>query len=319
MKSEHIRYLFTIGIYLLVCVTATIISFSRSDIIGVTFILLTLIISIVFSFHTSLKVSLVSFVESTFKSELIKSLIVFGLIIALRLPIYAITRGVWEKAGMIILFFMLVSYIDRNKLVDYGLSIKYLGSQLLWSLISVLSVWGIYALLAILIPVFLSLSVESYTLNITPFGSSSIIALVFFLLGNFAEEIIFRGYIQTKLKRFGFFRALMIQATLFGLYHINYIIGYNGSLFDFAGYIFFTFLFGIFMGLLFETTGSVIVTTITHAFMNFIFAHIGLYPVAALSNEKTFISPFTYGITVAVMIVITGILVKAKNKKWLLR
>ncbi|MEZ4813236.1 MAG: type II CAAX endopeptidase family protein [Caldisericia bacterium] len=319
MKSDTKRYLFTLAAYLLVCITAIVISFSRTDIIGITFISAILILSIVFYFQVSTRITLNSFVENTFKFELAKSVIIFLLIFISRFAIYSITRGVWEKAGMIILFFMLVSYVDRNKLVDYGLSIKFLGSQLLWSLVTMLSVWGVYALSAILIPVFLGLSVESYTLNTTPFGVSSLIVLVFFLLGNFAEEIIFRGYIQTKLKRFGFFRALIIQAALFGLYHLNYIIGYNGSLLDFTGYIFFTFLFGIFMGLLFETTGSVIVTTITHAFMNFVFARIGLYPVAVLSSEKTFISPFTYGTTVVIMIVITGILVKAKNKKWLLR
>jgi len=315
MKGKDIRILWTLGVYLLVTAIAITLSFSRFEIVSIAFIAIVLLFSILFSWRVTKQTSLMFYVHSSFKMEFITILLAFSLIFLTRFGIYWLTYGVWEKAGMIVLSFMLITFVDRTKLIDYGLALRYLGRQLVWSIGSITGVWLIFAFVSVILPIVLGLSVTSYTLNTIPINLSILLPLGMFLLGNFAEEIFFRGYIQTKLKRFGLSKAILIQAAFFGLYHLNYMLTTNGSTLSFIGYIFFTFLFGIFVGLLFELTGSVIVTTFVHAGMNFFFSYLRFSPVAILSNGSVFYSSYTYGVTLIILIVITGFLVKHRNNQ----
>lgn len=76
-------------------------------------------------------------------------------------------------------------------------------------------------------------------------------------LGPIAEELIFRGVTLGFLKRgFSFWPANIIQAILFGVYHMNVIQGL------------YAFLLGVFLGFIFEYTGSIYYSTLFHMCFN---------------------------------------------------
>lgn len=316
MSGLSTRILWTGIVYLFVVISCVLLSIPRFDMVSVVFIVVVIAISSVFAWRITKHTSLLPYVHGVFKEEAIKVLLACVMVLATRYAVFYITGGIWEKASMIVLTFMLIAYVDRNKLIDYGITIHYIGRQLSWAFISIFSVWCIRALVSMLIPIFIGVSVVSFTINLPQINEVSIVTITLFLAGNFAEEIFFRGYMQTKLKRFGLARAILIQAFAFALYHLNYLIAFSGSPLSFAGYIFFTFLFGIFMGLLFELSGSIIVTTVVHAGMNILFGYLYLSPISVLSDGSYYIPAFSYSITTTIIIVISLImLIISKRRK----
>jgi membrane protease YdiL (CAAX protease family) len=89
-----------------------------------------------------------------------------------------------------------------------------------------------------------------------------------FVFGNFAEEIFFRGYLLTRLESsMGWWKALLGQALLFGVFHINY------DLFPFhplpmVMYVLMATVFGVLMGLLLRYSGSLLVPALVHPMAN---------------------------------------------------
>ena len=72
------------------------------------------------------------------------------------------------------------------------------------------------------------------------------------------EEFLFRGAIQTNLRRFGRSNAILISAFLFSMMHQN------------AAQTLYTFAAGIVLGLIYEMTGSIWCTTVLHIINNFV-------------------------------------------------
>lgn len=92
--------------------------------------------------------------------------------------------------------------------------------------------------------------------NLEPSGG--VITFIYVLIiGPASEEIIFRGAIfdRTRLA-FGFFTGNIIQALLFGIYHMNLIQGI------------YAFLLGIVLGMVIYATGSIICSILTHIIFN---------------------------------------------------
>ena len=79
------------------------------------------------------------------------------------------------------------------------------------------------------------------------------------VLAPIAEEMLFRGWIFTGLRRFGFGLALWVSAILFALAH------WGGSVF----YSLAILPIGLILGVLRERTGSVFTTSAFHALYNF--------------------------------------------------
>jgi len=86
-----------------------------------------------------------------------------------------------------------------------------------------------------------------------------ILAVCIVSLGaGFAEEFLFRGYMQTRLtKRIGFIGSLVIVSLLFGIAHLNLVQGT------------FAMLLGFYVGTLAHRSGSIWPAIWCHAFSNF--------------------------------------------------
>lgn len=186
----------------------------------------------------------------------------FLLIMAVRLPIYASVQQIWEKTPIIVLVLSSVLLWEHCRPADFGLQADNWKRQAATGAVLFAVAWIGVAV------GFLAREIAFIGLP-QPVLSASLASVAFnflmFSYGNFAEELFFRGYVQTKFRRrFGAATAIVLQAVMFSLYHVNYRIF---PAFDLPGlilYLWFTFTFGIVMGIIVERTRGLIAPTIVH-------------------------------------------------------
>lgn len=88
-------------------------------------------------------------------------------------------------------------------------------------------------------------------------STSALTVYYVMLFGPVAEELIFRGVILDRLRpAFPFWTANVIQAALFGIFHMNLIQGL------------YAFALGMILGMVVEVTGTVAASMITHIIFN---------------------------------------------------
>ncbi len=88
-------------------------------------------------------------------------------------------------------------------------------------------------------------------------GNLALTLLYAVFIGPVSEEMIFRGAIFDRVyTAFPFWKANVIQAALFGIYHMNIIQGL------------YAFCLGIVLGLIVKTTGSILCSMLTHIIFN---------------------------------------------------
>jgi len=96
-----------------------------------------------------------------------------------------------------------------------------------------------------------------------------ILELSMLTLNMVCEEGLFRGILQTRLKKIvPNFYAILIQSILFGLWHVPWALYNNQGFFSFynLNYFLYTFGFGIIVGYIFEWTGTLTIPIIIHFF-----------------------------------------------------
>lgn len=125
-------------------------------------------------------------------------------------------------------------------------------------------------------------------------NNSWVTAIYVLFIGPVSEEVIFRGAIMDRLKiAFPFWVANLLQAALFGLYHMNLVQGI------------YAFLLGVVLGLVCQTVGSIYANILAHILFNATSYIIGLVFTGKYAWEGTgmlllfiiSILAFGYGIT----------------------
>jgi len=100
-----------------------------------------------------------------------------------------------------------------------------------------------------------------------PAGFLVFVASYFFHPG-LVEELCFRGFLQTRLERlFSVKKALVVQAVVFGLYHLPQVVSGHPGWLVLGGpfYPFIAFVFGIIMGIVYIKTRNLFVGIGIHA------------------------------------------------------
>jgi len=100
-----------------------------------------------------------------------------------------------------------------------------------------------------------------------PAGFLVFVASYFFHPG-LVEELCFRGFLQTRLERlFSVKKALVVQAAIFGLYHLPQVFSGSPGWLVLGGsfYPFIAFVFGIVMGIVYIKTRNLFVGIGVHA------------------------------------------------------
>lgn len=310
----------TLLIFLVVSVCALVLTLSRVDWINVAFIIAITIFSGLFAWLSSRKVTPVPFHNGQFRKDLLLVLVLFVSVMIVR------TLGFWqefvlaEKAGMIALSISAILLIDRSSPTYFGLNFDKILKQLLWFIGGFAVIWAGFALVHIISPMILGLKSTSIFFELPKANVESLYFLLMYLFGNFAEEIFFRGYIQTKLEQStGFIYALLIQSVLFALYHIIYLFTYRGS--DPLGYIgiylLFTMLFGLGVGMFYKLSRSILASTLLHASWNFFITQKFLIPKVMIENGKTWwdSSGWDYMVATVLFVIVMAILLFIRCRK----
>jgi membrane protease YdiL (CAAX protease family) len=87
------------------------------------------------------------------------------------------------------------------------------------------------------------------------------------LLVGISEEGLFRGYIQTHLQKFYAWKAIFIQAILFGFWHFVWNL-YPFNPFAMAQYIATTFFIGLLFGYFYSKAKNLVPLILTHGLWN---------------------------------------------------
>ena len=100
-------------------------------------------------------------------------------------------------------------------------------------------------------------------------GSVFVLYLLFSVFGGFAEEVAYRGYVQTRVsKRYGVIVGIVVSTLFFSLQHIH--VFQAGWILQFVqGQLLHVFLFGVFVGYLFYRSGGNVWSVVSfHVLLN---------------------------------------------------
>jgi membrane protease YdiL (CAAX protease family) len=207
------------------------------------------------------------------------------MIMAPRLGLYWYSREIWAKAPMIVLVLGLVFWTEGGGLGSVGLKRMGLG-RLVW--VTVVGVVAFRLTTGLTELIFYSGFADVTGVQFAwqyyepwwrgigfhhwPYqswaGWQTAVDVWDFVFGNFAEELFFRGYLLSRLERtMGWTKALIVQALLFGLFHVNYDL-FPFELWPMVGYVFMAAAFGVLMGLLVRYSRTLVVAALVHPMSN---------------------------------------------------
>ena len=208
--------------------------------------------------------------------------------------------GFISKTVMILL--SIVAVVSRGKhLEDYGLSIKNLSFSCKWG--------ALFSLTVVTPPLLALLVLGQLKTTIENVESLMVDIFWYFVMVGFAEELFFRGYIQTRLnetfnKHFRKFLGfeveygwgLIITAVIFGVVHIfGGINPFKGTYAINPFYVFiaiFATFFGLLFGVIREKTGDIWACSILHGTWDFFWILIFMPSNATISGITMFIGFF---------------------------
>jgi membrane protease YdiL (CAAX protease family) len=218
-------------------------------------------------------------------AELAIVVLLFVMIMAPRLGLYWYCREIWAKAPMIVFVLGLVFWVEGGSLGSVGLKRMGLG-RLVW--VTVVGLVAFRLTTGLTEFIFCSrfahvTGVQFAWQNYEPWwrgigfhhwpyqswtGWQTAVDIWDFVFGNFAEELFFRGYLLSRLERtMGWTKALIVQAMLFGFFHVNYDL-FPFELWPMVGYVLMATAFGVLMGLLVRYSRTLVVAALVHPMSN---------------------------------------------------
>lgn len=166
----------------------------------------------------------------------------------------------------------------------------------LCSLKTVISILGlgmggciVLALLLSLLQTLFPAAFAGYTKVMDQFGrGEQVITLLYTIaIGPIMEEMIFRGAVLDRLRlaAFPFWLANLIQAALFGIYHMNLIQGIYG------------FLWGMLLAALYQASGSILASILAHMTFNTTnYLLMWLFPQGRAVSVSRYLGIFFFGV-----------------------
>ncbi len=210
----------------------------------------------------------------------------------------------WYSKFIMILF-GIIGILAHRKVYEYGLIPRNLKFNLIWSAYIIL----IFVLTSL---VTLIISTLSGTLRMICLHTLMIDLIWFFIFVGFAEELFFRGYIQSRLNevfrkkyrrilwvRFEWSEGTLITGVFFfGLAHIFVAINPFTSRIIFSPVIVMVVISACFMGVIFgvlrEKTGDVLLPTILHGLIDFTTFSLGRLIGLMFSSIATGVALFLF-------------------------
>jgi len=201
----------------------------------------------------------------------------FILALSIRIPSVLLFGNPYEKTPLIYLVILTIIINEKTDVLAFGFKTKNIGKSLFYGL-------AFFAVLDVLMLLILYLLIYVFT-NQTPVVSYYVTTFLLTmpfqtLLVGVSEEGLFRGYIQTHLRKFYVSKSILLQAFLFGVWHFVW----NLSPFDPSGmaqYVASTFFIGLMFGYFYSKTRNLAPLVFAHGFWN-------SFSQGILANEAAF-------------------------------
>ncbi|MEM3824491.1 MAG: type II CAAX endopeptidase family protein [Candidatus Bathyarchaeia archaeon] len=192
------------------------------------------------------------------------ALALFFLAMMARVPSVLLFNMPYEKAPLIYLLTLTIILVERTDLSAFGFKAQKMTRALLCGATFFIIFQGtILFVQCLMVYAFTNqTAISSFDFSLFLFSMPFQVLLV-----GISEEGLFRGYIQTRMERFGVFKAVLFQAALFGFWHfVWYISPFN--LFGILQYVAFTFLFGMFFGYFYSKARNLAPLVLFHGLWN---------------------------------------------------
>ncbi|MGB9676259.1 MAG: lysostaphin resistance A-like protein [Candidatus Bathyarchaeales archaeon] len=198
----------------------------------------------------------------------------FILAMLVRIPSVLLFNMPYEKLPIIYLLILTIVVIEGTDVSAFGFKIQSMTRAVFYGILFYIILGGTTLSITYFIVYMVTNQTPVSSYNILPFIS----AIPFHtLLVGISEEGLFRGYIQTHLQRFYTYKAILIQAFLFGIWHFVW----NISPFDPFGmfqYVAFTFLIGLVFGYFYSKAKNLVPLILAHGLWN-------SFPSGIVENE----------------------------------
>jgi membrane protease YdiL (CAAX protease family) len=202
-------------------------------------------------------------------------LALFLLALMVRIPSVLLFNMPYEKAPLIYLLTLTITVIERVDVSAFGFKTQKMGKAIFYGITFYITLGGMAAFILYLLIYLFTHQTPVLSYNISPF----LLSMPFqTLLVGISEEGLFRGYIQTHLQKFYAWKAIFIQAILFGFWHFVW----NLSPFDpfgMAQYIATTFFIGLLFGYFYSKAKNLIPLILTHGLWN-------SFPMGIVENQE---------------------------------
>jgi membrane protease YdiL (CAAX protease family) len=191
--------------------------------------------------------------------------ILFILALSIRLPSALLFGMPYEKTALIYLIVLTIVIIEKTNISAFGFKTENIQKSLLYGF-AFFTVFGGVLIISSSLLVFAftnQMSIASYSIAIFFFAMPFQTLCV-----GISEEGLFRGYMQTHLRKFYTIgMTIFIQATFFGMWHFVW----NLSPFDpigMAQYIATTFLIGLLFGYFYSKSKNLVPLIFAHGLYN---------------------------------------------------
>ena len=188
----------------------------------------------------------------------------FTLALLVRIPSVLLFNMPYEKAPLIYLLTLTVIVVEGTDVSAFGFKTQNMGKAFFYGIVFYIILGGMTLLIFYLLIYLFTNQMPVLSYDISPFLSS--IPFQTLLVG-ISEEVLFRGYIQTHLQKFYAFKAVLIQAVLFGFWHFVWNL-YPFDPFGMAQYIATTFFIGLLFGYFYSKAKNLIPLVLTHGLWN---------------------------------------------------
>ncbi|MEM3700936.1 MAG: CPBP family intramembrane glutamic endopeptidase [Candidatus Bathyarchaeia archaeon] len=191
-------------------------------------------------------------------------LALFFLALLVRIPSVLLFNMPYEKLPLIYLLTLTIIVIERTDVAAFGFKTQKLGKAIFYGIAFYIIFGGMALFILYLLIYAFTNQTPVLSYNILPF----ILSMPFHtLLVGISEEGLFRGYIQTHFQKFYDWKAIFIQAILFGFWHFVWNL-YPFNPFAMAQYITTTFFIGLLFGYFYSKAKNFVPLIITHGLWN---------------------------------------------------
>ena len=248
------------------------------------------------------------------KAALLDSLKLYGAAMLVRIPLVLALGMAYEKTPLIYLVALTVAACEGGKLEDYGLRRDRIHAAILLGLLLYLAV----VLPSVLIPELASRLLANSALLLGIDAPETLFLLPFMTICvGVSEELLFRGYIQTKLtSAAGFKSANLVQAVLFGVWHFVWHVS-PLNLGAMVAHVLGTFAIGLAFGYAYHKLGNLVPLIVVHGLIDAVSVDFNPNAARIVAEQAPWVFFIASLLSLATVVLLARVASKSRSFSWL--